>query len=103
MKDKMTLEVSNREMMKMVKMVASKLTTLEVPKDPNQRRIMELYPQRKALRKSLAPSYYPIKNHIYYDGSSFRVRVMKAGKKISINVTDKLEAIRLRDELLNEP
>jgi len=99
MKNKMTLKVSNdtneREMMKTM------VTSLKVPKDPSQRRIMELYPQRKALRKSLAPSYYPIKDHIYYDGSSFRVRVMIEGKRISFNVTDKLTAIELRDELLS--
>lgn len=73
---------------------------LKAPKDPNQRLIMELYPERKALRKSLAPSYYPITHHIYYDGSSFRVRVMVKGEKTSINTMDKREAIRLRDELL---
>ena len=73
-----------------------------VPKDPNQRKIMELYPLRTALRKSLAPSYYPIKNHIYYDGNSFRVRVVVAGHRISVNVTDKMEAIELRDQLLNK-
>ena len=74
----------------------------EVPKNPAQRRIMDLYPQRKALRKSLAPSYYPIKHHIYYDGSSFRVRVMLNGVKISLNLMDKIEAIRQRDLLLSK-
>jgi len=72
----------------------------EVPKNPNQRKIMSLYPERKALRKSLSPSYYPIKHHIYYDGSSFRVRVMSNGEKVSRNLTDKKEAIKLRDFLL---
>jgi len=74
----------------------------EVPKNPNQRRIMDLYPERKALRKSLAPSYYPIKHHIYYDGSSFRVRVMLNGEKISLNLMDKREAIETRDLLLSK-
>jgi len=77
-------------------------TRLEVPKDHTQRDIMNLFPLRKALRKSLAPSYYPIKHHIYYDGSSFRVRVMKNGVKISINVMNKMEAIELRDQLLQK-
>jgi len=77
-------------------------TTMKVPKDPNQRRIMELYPRRTALRKSLAPSYYPIKNHIYYDGNSFRVRVVVGGQRISVNMTDKIQAVELRDYLLNK-
>jgi hypothetical protein len=79
-----------------------KTKKLEVPKDPNQRLIMQLYPRRVALRKSLAPSYYPIKHHIYYDGNSFRVRVVVDGERISVNTTDKREAIRLRDELLTK-
>lgn len=83
-----------------MKTVNTTVKKREVPKNPNQRKIMELYPERKALRKSLAPSYYPIKHHIYFDGSSFRVRVMKNGKKISKNVSDKIVAIKLRDELL---
>jgi len=72
----------------------------EVPKDPNQRKIMSLYPERKALRKSLSPSYYPIKHHIYYDGSSFRVRVVVNGKRVSINITDKVKAVETRNLLL---
>ena len=80
-----------------------KTTSLkEVPKDPNQRMIMELYPKRTSLRKSLATSYYPIEHHIYYDGSSFRVRVMIGGKKISRNLTDKKRSIKLRDRLLKK-
>jgi hypothetical protein len=69
----------------------------EVPKDPNQRAIKSLSPTRKALRKSLAPSYYPITHHIYYDGSSFRVRVRTEGKTDSWNTPDKDAAIQYRD------
>jgi len=79
-----------------------KTKKMEVPKNPDQRDIMSLYPQRVALRKSLAPSYYPIKHHIYFDGNSFRVRVMRNGEKISLNIMDKKEAIRQRDLLLNK-
>jgi hypothetical protein len=69
----------------------------EVPKDPNQRAIKRLSPTRKALRKSLAPTYYPITNNIYYDGSSFRVRVRVEGKTQSWNTPSKKKAIKYRD------
>jgi hypothetical protein len=72
----------------------------EVPKNPNQRAIMSLFPTRKALRKSLAPSYYPVDHHVYYDGSSFRVRVRIAGKTESWNTPDKVKAYEYRDFLL---
>ena len=72
----------------------------EVPKDPNQRAIKRLFPKRKNLRKSLAPTYYPIASHIYYDGHSFRVRVRTDGKTTSVNTLDKEKAIQYRDYLL---
>ena len=75
---------------------------MKVPKDPSQREIMNLYPLRNSPRKSLAPSYYPINHHIYYDGSSFRVRVTVGGKTISRNMTDKKKSIKLRDRLLKK-
>lgn len=72
----------------------------EVPKDPSQRPIMKLYPKRRSLRKSLAPTYYPVDHHIYYDGSSFRVRVRVDGKTISWNTPDKNKAVKFRDRQL---
>lgn len=69
----------------------------EVPKDPNQRAIKRLFPTRKALRKSLAPTYYPIDKNIYYDGSSFRVRVRVAGETQSWNTPSKKKALKYRD------
>lgn len=72
----------------------------EVPKDPNQRNIPALFPKRKALRKSLAPSYIPIAHHVYYDGSSFRVRVRTEGKTESWNTQNKKEALEYRDYLI---
>jgi hypothetical protein len=69
----------------------------EVPKDPNQRAIKSLFPTRKALRKSLAPTYYPIDKNIYYDGSSFRVRVRVAGETRSWNTPSKKKALKYRD------
>jgi hypothetical protein len=71
----------------------------EVPKDPTQRAIKRLFPTRKALRKSLAPTYYPVTDHIYYDGHSFRVRVRTEGKTTSWNTPDKQKAIEYRDYL----
>jgi hypothetical protein len=69
----------------------------EVPKDPNQRAIKSLFPTRKALRKSLAPTYYPVTDHVYYDGSSFRVRVRVDGSTQSWNTPDKQKALQYRD------
>lgn len=69
----------------------------EVPKDPNQRAIKRLFPTRKSLRKSLAPTYYPVTHHIYYDGHSFRVRVRIEGKTASWNTPDKVKALKYRD------
>jgi len=74
----------------------------EVPKDPSQRAILALYPKRKSLRKSLAPTYYPVDHHIYYDGNSFRVRVRVDGKTHSWNTPDKIRAIKYRDKLLRK-
>jgi len=69
----------------------------EVPKDPNQRAIKRLFPTRKSLRKSLAPTYYPVTHHIYYDGHSFRVRVRIDGETQSWNTPDKVKALKYRD------
>jgi hypothetical protein len=75
-------------------------TSREVPKDPNQRNIPKLFPPRKTLRKSLAPTYVPIANHVYYDGHSFRVRVRTEGKTNSWNTPDKRKALEYRDYLI---
>jgi hypothetical protein len=69
----------------------------EVPKDPNQRQIKQLFPTRKSLRKSLAKTYYPVDSHIYYDGHSFRVRVRVDKKTQSWNTQDKKLAVEFRD------
>ena len=74
----------------------------EVPKNPDQRKIMRLYPHRVNLRKSLAPTYYPVDHHIYYDGFSFRVRVRVDGKTISLNTPDKIKAVKFRNRLLKK-
>ena len=78
----------------------NKKRKMELPKDPSQRPIMKLYPKRRSLRKSLAPTYYPVDHHIYYDGNSFRVRVRVDGKTISWNTPDKNKAVKFRDRQL---
>ena len=77
-----------------------KMKLEEVPKNPDQRKIMRLYPHRVNLRKSLATTYYPIDHHIYYDGNSFRVRVRVEGKTISWNTPDRNKAVKFRDRQL---
>ena len=74
----------------------------KVPKDPSQRPIMKLFPHRVNLRKSLAKTYYPVDHHIYYDGSSFRVRVRVDGNTVSLNTPDKNKAIKFRNRLLKK-
>jgi len=69
----------------------------EVPKDPNQRAIKRLFPTRKSLRKSLAPTYYPVDRNVYYDGHSFRVRVRREGVTYSWNTPDKKKALQYRE------
>jgi len=86
----------------MSKKKKNKKRNLEVPKNPDQRKIMRLYPQRVNLRKSLAPTYYPVAHHIYYDGASFRVRVRVDGKTISLNTPDKRKAVKFRDRQLKK-
>lgn len=69
----------------------------EVPKDHSQRAIKRLFPTRVIPRKSLSPTYYPVTNHVYYDGHSFRVRVRISGETQSWNTSDKQKAIKYRD------
>jgi hypothetical protein len=69
----------------------------EVPKDLSQRAIKRLFPTRVIPRKSLAPTYYPVDHHVYYDGSSFRVRVRISGETQSWNTPDKQKALKYRD------
>jgi len=82
--------------------ITSQFKTLKVPKDPNQRNIPLLFPPRKKLRKSLAPSYIPIAHHVYYNGSSFRTRVRIEGNTYSWNTQDKKKALEYRDYLLTK-
>jgi hypothetical protein len=40
--------------------------------------------------------YFPITDHIYFDGHTFRVRFMKNGIKVSRNFKTRKEAIRFK-------
>ena len=44
--------------------------------------------------------YVPVSNNIYFDGSSYRVRVSVNGTKYSKNFTSKKQAFAYRKQLL---
>jgi len=52
------------------------------------------------MTKETKTIYLPFMDHIYNDGTSFRVRVVKEGKKISKNFHRAKEAIKFRNSLL---
>jgi hypothetical protein len=52
---------------------------------------------QKNVRKT---SYRPVTNNIYYDGTSYRVRVSRDGEKHSRNFETKKAAITYRNSLL---
>lgn len=44
--------------------------------------------------------YFPINDHIYYDGKSYRVRVTQDAVRTSKNFKSYSEAIKFRDKLI---
>lgn len=46
-------------------------------------------------------NYTPVSHHIYFDGSSYRVRASINGEKYSKNFTSKKQAYAFRKSLLN--
>ena len=46
----------------------------------------------------MTPNYFPICDHIYFDGSSFRVRFVKNGIKTSKNFSSKRNAMKFKKE-----
>lgn len=53
------------------------------------------------MKNQRATNYAPVSNNIYFDGSSYRVRVSVDGTKYSKNFTSKKQAIQYRNSLLN--
>jgi hypothetical protein len=51
---------------------------------------------RKA-RRTQKTVYEPIATNVYFDGHSYRVRMTKAGKRISQNFSSKRKAITFRN------
>jgi len=45
-------------------------------------------------------TYVPVSNNVYFDGSSYRVRVSVNGQKTSRNFSSKRTAITFRNQLL---
>lgn len=45
-------------------------------------------------------TYVPVSSNVYYDGSSYRVRVSVSGTKYSKNFSSKKQAIAYRNQLL---
>jgi len=56
---------------------------------------------KKVARVTLT-TYVPVTDNIYHDGTSYRVRVVKNGNKISKNFSSKRKAVQFRNELLGK-
>jgi hypothetical protein len=56
---------------------------------------------KKVVRTTLT-TYVPVTDNIYHDGTSYRVRVVKNGTKISKNFSNKRKAVQFRNELLGK-
>lgn len=56
---------------------------------------------KKTATKTRRNSYEPVSNNIYYDGTSYRVRVSVNGEKYSKNFSSKKQAFAYRKSLLS--
>jgi hypothetical protein len=56
----------------------------------------------KKLVRTTLTTYVPVSDNIYHDGTSYRVRVVKNGNKISKNFSSKRKAVQFRNELLGK-
>ena len=54
---------------------------------------------RRATPKTI---YVPVAQNVYYDGSSYRVRVSINGTKYSKNFSSRKKAVQYRNELLGK-
>ena len=51
-------------------------------------------------RRTTKTTYVPVSSNVYFDGSSYRVRVSVDGTKYSKNFSSKRSAIQFRNQLL---
>ena len=56
---------------------------------------------KKTATQTRRNSYVPVSNNIYYDGTSYRVRVSVNGEKYSKNFSSKKQAFAYRKSLLS--
>ena len=56
---------------------------------------------KKTATKTRRNEYVPVSNNIYYDGTSYRVRVSVNGEKYSKNFSSKKQAFAYRKSLLS--
>jgi hypothetical protein len=56
---------------------------------------------KKLGKKSSLTVYEPVSHHIYYDGSSYRVRAVRNGVKFSQCFTSKKKAFEFRKSVLS--
>lgn len=52
-------------------------------------------------KKTQKTTYEPISHNIYFDGTSYRVRVCQNGEKFSKNFSKKRTAVTYRNQLLS--
>jgi hypothetical protein len=55
---------------------------------------------KTARRKTPKTIYVPVSTNVYYDGSSYRVRMTLDGSRVSKNFGSKRNAISYRNQLL---
>lgn len=55
----------------------------------------------KSATKTRRTTYVAVTNNVYYDGTSYRVRVSKDGVKYSKNFSSKRNAITYRNQMLS--
>lgn len=57
--------------------------------------------KNKTSTKTRRTTYVSVTDNIYFDGTSYRVRVCKGGVKYSKNFPSKKKALTYRNQLLN--
>ena len=55
---------------------------------------------KKTTRRNTVTTYVPVSNNIYFDGTSYRVRVINQGVRTSKNFSSKKAAVLFRNKLM---